>query len=337
MTTDGRAGGILSLLACVLLAAGCEAEWGGARFALEDPAPPPAEPEASDPSAEAEEVPLPDGPLLYLARPLGPGTARVTPVAGLPAGGGVPRPLELPERLAPEFRARFDSAFLRAGTELVLQRWGRRIGSVVLSDSPSVGDPACPSVAEGRLLLVPGQELPPFSPALPAELAPTLPERVPALEPVRGMTLAAPVIAERLIGGDRAYLARLVALQAVRIASDTAPGIAATYLIADSLGPGPPDGDAVSLFFLSAPDPARGYVTRWSELRRYASPERKEAFVYLDWALTPAGRLHLLRLYDGESTRLAAGFVPEGADEEAAGIEWREDPRCPALARLEGR
>lgn len=324
---------LLPLAACALLGAGCDAEWGGARFAIEDPAPPPPPDEAAEVSEEPQPLPLPEGPLLYLARAVGPGTARVTPVAALPPEGGVPRSLDLPRPLPPEFRARFDSTFLRPGTELTLQRWGRRIGAAVLSAPATAPDPGCPGVAEASLLLVPGQELPPVAPALPSELAPAIPERVPPLEPVSGMGLAAPVIAERLIGGDRAYLARRVSLQALLGAGDTATAMAATYLIADSLAPTPPTGDAVSLFFLADSDPRRGYVTRWSELRRYDSADRKEVFVYLDWSATPRGPLHLLRLYDGRSVRLAAGFVAEDGEEPA--VEWREDPGCPALARLE--
>lgn len=326
-------GSLLPLATCALLSAGCNAEWGGARFAIQDPAPPPPPDEEVEASSEPDPLPLPEGPLLYLVRPVGPRTARVTPVAALPPGGGAPRSLEFPRPLPPEFRARFDSAFLRPGTELALQRWGRRVASVVLSAAPTAPDSACPGVVEARLLVVPGQELPTLSPALPPDLSPAIPEPVPSLEPSSGMNLAAPVIAERHIGGNRAYLARRVSLEALLGAGDTATAMAATYLIADSLAPGPPTGDAISLFFLADSDPRRGYVTRWSELRRYDSADRKEAFVYLDWSATPRGRLHLLRLYDGRSARLAAGFVSE--DEEEPALEWREDPRCPALARLE--
>lgn len=319
-----------------LAAAGCEVEWGGARVALEDPAPPPPEPEAEETVEEEATLPLPEGPFLYLLRRDGPTGALVTPVAALPPGGGTPIDLELPSPWPAEFRARFDSTYLRPGTELVLQRWGERIGSVVLESARPPRDRACPSVADGTLLLLPGQSLPEITVALPPGLSPAAPERAPSFEPLRGMTVAAPVIAERLIGGDRAYLARRVSLQAVRVPGDTAPAMAATYLIDDSLAVGPPGEEAVSLFFLSVQDPARGYATRWSELRRYGDAADKEAFEYLDWARTPNGMLHLLRLYGGSTLRLAAGFVPEGAEDPAREVEWREPPSCPTLPRLVG-
>lgn len=320
-----------------LAGAACDVAWGGARVALEDPAPPPPEREVREADAEEVAIPLPDGPFLYAVR-VGPaGAVLVTPVAALPPGGGPPMSLGLPDPLTPDYRARFDSTFLAPGTELALQRWGRRIGSVVLRGGRPPSDAGCPSVAEGSLLLLPGQDAPRTSIALPQELSPAIPEPAGTIVPPRGMTIAAPVIAERLIGDDRAYLARLVSLQAIRVAGDAGPAMAATYLIDDSLAAGPPGGDAVSLFFLSTPDPERGYITRWNEVRRYAAPGRKEAYEYLDWAGTPAGGLHVLRLFDGSSVRLAAAFGLEWGDEALSDrVEWREGERCPALERLGG-
>lgn len=321
----------------ILPAISCDVEWGGARVALEDPSPPRPEP-AATPAEEERRIPLPAGPLLYLARPSGPTGVWVTPLAQLSAGGGVPVDLAPPDTLTAEYRARFDSVFLRTGTELVLQSAGRRIGSVVLGEVRSHGDPRCPSVSGGNVLVVPGQAMRETMVALPAALSPIVPERAPALDPVRGMVLAAPVIAERLIGGDRAFLAQQVSLAAVPFPGDTAAAMAATYLIEDSLAAGPPGEDAVSLFFLASHDPSRGYVTRWSELRRYGDPSRKEAFAYLDWVRMPNGRLHLLRMYDESSVRVAADFLPADAEAEAEQkVEWREEERCPALSRLSGR
>lgn len=333
----GRGGVLLPVLLLVLLPVGaCDVHWGGAHVSLEDPAPATTERRAPATTEEEHPLPLPRGPFLYLARPDGSGGARVTPVAALPPDGGAPAGVEFPDPLPAEYRARFDAAFLRSGGELTLQRWGRRIGTVVVRESRPPADPSCPSVAAGALLLLPGQTMPRTTIALPADLSPELPERVPTLEPVPGMVRAAPVIAENRIGGERAFLARLASLQAVLIPGDTAPAMAATYLIEDSLAAGPPAGDAVSLFYLAAHDRARGYVTRWSELRRYDTASGKEAFEYLDWASMPSGRLHLLRLYDGGAVRLAAGFVSGEGDGEEPEVEWREEGRCLALARLAG-
>lgn len=318
-----------------LAVAGCQVEWGGARMALEDPAPA-REPEAEETAEEEAAIPLPDGPFLYLLRRDGPTGALVTPVAALPPGGGPPIDLDLPAPWPAEFRARFDSVYLRPGSELALQRWGERIGSVVLGAARPPADRTCPSVAGGTLLLLPGQSLPEITVALPPTLSPAAPGRAASFEPLRDMTVAAPVIAERLIGGERAYMAQRVSLQALRVPGDTVPAMAATYLIDDSLAVGPPGEDAVSLFFLSVQDPARGYATRWSELRRYGEAADKEALEYLDWARTPNGVLHLLRLYGGSTLRLAAGFSPRGDEEPASEVEWREPPSCPALPRLLG-
>lgn len=312
------------------LAAACQVEWGGGRLALEDPTPRPEATEAAPREPETES-PLPRGPFLYAARVDRAGNARVVPVARLPAGGGLPLPLELPSPLTEGYRSRFDSAFLGPGSELVLQRWGRRIGTLVLRDPAGAADPGCPSVAPATALLIPGEPSPGLALAVPRELSPAIPSRTGAQEPARGMVLASPVLAERLIADQRAYLAQRAALEAVPLPGDTAPGMAATYLVNDSLAPGPPGAEAISLFFLARYEPALGYVPVWREIRRYDSPEEKEAFEYLDWIRLPAGTLHVLRRVDGSASGLAAAFLAEG--EEEPRVAWREE-ECSALRLL---
>lgn len=311
----------------LLAATACQVEWGGARLALEDPAP---QAEAAEPAPRAAE-PLPPGPLLYAARLDDTGNARVVPVARLPAEGGLPLALEPPSPLTEDYRARFDSAFLRPGSELTIQRWGRRIGTLVLQEPSRIVDRGCPSVAPATALLLPGEPPPPMALAVPGELAPRTPARAGAPEPTQGMLVAGPVLAERFIADQRAFLARRVALEAVLLPGDTAPGMAATYLVNDSLAPGPPGPEAISLFFLARHEPVRGYVGGWREIRRYDTAGEKEAFEYLDWIRLPAGVLHVLRRVDGSAAGLAAAFLPEG--EEEPRVAWREEG-CSALGLL---
>ncbi len=120
----------------------------------------------------------------------------------------------------------------------------------------------------------------------------------------------------------------------VELTGDTLTGMTATYLIADSLSPGPPGPQAVSLFFMARFEPSRGFIPVWEEVRRYGTAEDKESFEeYFDWIMLPAGRLDLLRRFDASSLRLAAGL---SASDGERSIVWVEDPSCPVLERLGG-
>lgn len=331
-----RVGGPSRLVAAILALlvwGACQVEWGGGRVALEDPAPPPDTTAAEPEDAEPELPPLPVGDLLYLSRSAPDGSARVTPIARLTDGI---EPLGIPSPLVELYRARFDSTFLAPGTELELHAHGERIGSLVLGERRPVTDAACPSVARATILLVPGQTIPELGFGLPLRRGAEGPSRALAPETVRSMSVAAPVLAERLMGDERSYLARRVAFKAVRLPPDTAPALAATYLVSDSLMAGPPAGDAISLFYLARWEAARGYVPVWQELRRYATAAQKEVLEHLDWFRTRTARVDLLRRYTGLGVGLAAGAAPLAGPAGERRIDWREPEACPALDRLTG-
>lgn len=310
--------------------AACDVEWAGARLALEDPSPVTEDPTAEAPTPRAE--PLPPGPLLYAARLEPSGDALVVPVARL---AGTLEPLGLPASITEEYRARFDSTFLRPGLELSLQSGGRRIGTLVLTAPATSADAACPSLARATALLLPGQPVPRIAFALPQEIPARPPERVAAMEPSRAMVVAGPVLAERLIDDRRAFLAQRVALLSVPARDDTLPWMAATYLVSDSLATGPPAGDAISLFFLARYKKGRGYSSVWQEVRRYDSADQKEAFEYLDWLSAPGGRIDFLRRYGGSRVGLVASLLPEAGTSGERGIDFAESGGCRVLELLE--
>lgn len=336
--------------ACASLLAACDVEWGGGRVALEDPAPAP-DPAEAVPAEEAPEAPLPRGPLLYMVRAAGgpeAGGALVVAVARL---DGAPAPLELPPAPTERWRARFDSTFLAPGSELRLHAGGARIGTLVLEGEAFAPDASCPSVGRGTALLLPGQRLPPLAFALAPEGPSPEIRPLPRRAPDPRMAVTGPVLAERLIGGPRAYMARRAALSAVPLAVDSVPAMAGTWLVNDSLAPGPPGNNAISLFFLARYAPVRGYVPVWSLVRRYDDPSEKEAFEHLDWIRLPEGRLDLLRRVDASGEGLAASLLPseegeegealpgtpEQADEAAAAreLDWVESGPCRGQALLE--
>ncbi|MFQ5888956.1 MAG: hypothetical protein ACE5JR_02770 [Gemmatimonadota bacterium] len=321
--------------AASLLSAACKVEFGGASFALENPAPPPAPtPEAPAEDTAAAPIPLPEGPLLYVARFATAGDrALVLPIVRVTTDGIAD--LELPGALPADFRARFDSAFLRPGAELALHAGGERIGSLVLAERRIILGDGCPSAAEAHVLVPPGGRAPSFGLAVPLDVAAAPPVRFAPSEPDRRMLRYAPILAERLLreaGERRPFLARRVRLATVRFQRDEAPGIAATYLIGDTLAPVAPAGEAVSLFYLARFEPARGYVPAWSIVRRYTSPAEKEAYAFLDWVALPSGRIDFLTLFNGAARRLAASAASVGERR----IDWREPAGCPSPQLMKG-
>jgi hypothetical protein len=317
---------------------GCQVEWGGGQISLENPAPPP-DTTAVAQQLEPEQLPLPDGPFLFAVRLNGTGSARLVPLAGLSGSPTADGDLELteisiPDAEDPSFRARFDSVFLANGAEFDLHARGARLGSLVVDGVSRSGVGRCPSVASGHALLMPGQDVPVYAFAVPAGVSGvTGTTRVRPIEPTNSMNVAGPVLAERLIGGDRAFLARRQSLSPIALAGDTLAGMAATWMIADSLAPGPPGEQAVSLFFLARFEPTLGFIPLWEEVRRYSDAQDKEALEYLDWIQLGAHRLDVVRRYDASSVRFAVSVTEEGEDRE---ISWMEPAECSTLDRLAG-
>jgi hypothetical protein len=317
----------------VAAAGGCEFEWGGASFHLEDPSPPPVEADVEELAAEEVELPLPAGPLLWAVRSTGAGGEAVAmPVARLE--NGVPRSLDFPEPPPEGYRARFDSAFAVRGTEMALGAAGSRIGSLVFSGPPRTVDAGCPSVVPARALLPPGVALPVISFGLGAgtSAGDVLAPRTPVVDD-RIRTFG-PILTEQLLrqgGESRPFLAQRADLVAVPWPGDNRPAMAATDLINDSVGADAHTGAATSLFFL-ARFGATGYVAEWSEMRTYSGSESREIFTWFAAVPGPNGRIDFAVRRDGPARLLVASTE---SDEGERGIDWTEGARCPALELLE--
>lgn len=319
-------------LVLVIWVSGCDVEWGGTSFHLVNPSPPPSETEAA-PEAEEVVVPLPTGPLLWAVRSAGPGgEALAMPVARMESNG--PVPLDFPTPVPEGYRARFDSAFAQAGRELALGAGGSRAGSLVLTGPPRVVDAGCPSVVPALMLQPPGSRPLQVAFATSQDLATGGIEVTPMVEPDNRIRTFGPILAEQLLrqgGEDRPFLAQLADLVAMHWPGDQRPAMAATYVINDMLDGAPPEGDAVSLFFLARFDPTAGYVVDWSEMRSYSGGTR-EAFRWLEAVPGPDGRIDFAVLLDGAARRIVASVAREV---EARGIDWTEGSRCPSLELLE--
>lgn len=324
-------------MAAVVAAAGCQVDWGGGRIALENPAPPPDTTGTAE-ALEPTQLPLPSGPHLFAVSLRTGGDARLVPVAAIRDVDGdlSLEPIPFPDAEDPTFRARFDSVFLADGRELHLLARGRRLGSLVVTGDAAPGATGCPSVGSGRALLVPGQDLPPMAFAVPVGIAgPSAPLRVAPVPETNSMNVAGPVLAERMIGEERGFLARRRSLTAVELPGDTLAAMAATWLVADSLAAVPPLGEnAVSLFFLARFEPVEGFIPIWEEIRRYDDPADKEAFEFVDWIRLGAHRLDFVRRYDASAVALAASITAPDEDRQ---ISWIEGPECRTLERLGAR
>ncbi len=320
---------VLALLAPAW-AGGCDVEWSGARIGIEEPEGGPASAEDSA-AVEPEPLPpLPRPPLLYYVRVDPSGRALAAPAARFGPDGRL-RELTLPDTTPRAWRARFDSAFHPSGRELALHSASRRAGSLVLSGSRSP-DPSCPPVAEGQVFVAPGAPVPDEALAMPGGTWAAEPGPGVRAEPDDRIRLFAPILAERLLGEEgieRAFLAELVDLAAVPYPGSQRAGMAASYLIGDTLAPAPPSDSAVSLFYLARYSSDEGYTPRWVRLHRYDASGGKRAYGYVAAADGPYGRVHFLRQYGASSVRLAA-LWPDSAGDPGE-ISWTAGERCSPL------
>lgn len=319
-----------------LAAAGCDASWGGTSVTVEEWRTETPAPEEAEAVPEAGAAPLPEGPLLFAVRADTAGRALVAPVARLAPDG--PAAPAWPDGPWEGYRARFDSAFLAPGSELALLADGQVVGAVSLGAARSVPDPACPTVAAGRLLVLPRADAPPGTAFAVARAdSPAPPARYDPPAPDQNTRVYSGVLAERVLEeagiSTPPGLAR-VALSAVRIGGGPRPGIAATYLAGDSAAPGPPAGEALSLALLAGYDPARGYVPVWSSVRTYSTAAEKLVLEHIDWIRAPSGRVDLHRAIGATGTRLAA-LVWRGEEPPDGEEPWLERERCAAFRLLE--
>ncbi len=337
MTPIRRSAALVPVLAAALLAAAaCDVEWGGARVGLETPERPGSVDTARTEAEEDDLPPLPEGPLLHVVRVDGDGRATALPAARMTPAG--PAPLDLPDNPPEEWWERFADSLRAPGTELPLHATGRRVGTLILGAAGEPVNAECPAAAEGRVLLPPAAPVP----GVAFAWTPTAGERPRSPEPAarpastRRLRLFGPILAERLLteaGVEQSFLARRAAFEPVAFPGDTAPGMAATYLIGDTLAPVPPRSDpAHSLFFLARFDPSDGYVPVWSRAATYRDTADKVVLSHLDWIVAPEGRVELLRRIDARGVRMAS--VRTGGEEPPEEPGWIASGRCRVLETL---
>jgi hypothetical protein len=307
-------------------------EWGGADFALIDPAPVVViEPELAE-METAVDLPLPDGPFLYAVRTDEGAEAWAVPIARISSAGL--DTLTLPGTFGEMYRERLDARTLPAGLELMLMADGHRVGTLVLDGTRRTLHAACPSAGAGRMLLAPGDAPPEwaFAVEIPDDAAATeIPTARTSVTLDNRMRTFGPILTENLFqdaGENRAYLAQPSVLEPVAL-PDGSPGMAGTYLINDRIDGDGPTGRAASLFFLARYQPSSGYEPLWWEVRRYGGDAGgREFFVYRGAMSGPLGRIDFAERLGGQSPTLVASI--EGADGKSRTIDWVESELCPS-------
>lgn len=285
-----RRGRAVSLLITAILAVmtACDnVNWGGGDVAI---VPPPPRAVAAPGDAEpAVEETLPEGPIIHYVARTG-ASATMVPVGEIVGDSMLPLRAQSDPRL---FADRFIAEHLRQGSEFVLFRDGVRVGTLVVQSAAAPAGDACTALprATGSLELSPQAAGTTEFLAVSQLHAPQVPRRIePQLETTRGMTFVAPILAERMLRSRGApmpasWQRAMRQVKPFPVTTGQAPGFAATFLVGDTLGPGPAD-QGYSLFFLAEPSPAQvGWDTVFVNYHDYARQGKAAPRVidFLDW------------------------------------------------------
>ncbi|HWV58589.1 MAG TPA: hypothetical protein VNZ57_14130 [Longimicrobiales bacterium] len=273
------------LLIVIGLTACDNVQWGGADLVI---VPPPPHVSDDGPIEERTGVErLPEGPVLYHVRVQG-GSAALVPIAEI-AGDSL-RPIRAASDWA-EFGERFIAEHLREGSEFTLYRNGARAGTFVVQSAglPAAADCAPIPVASGVLELTAAAAAYPEFLAMarvhapPAGYEPPIP-----LAPDQRARIMAPILAEQIIRARGAMLPNdwqraTAQIHPFPTEPGGQPGIAATFLVGDSLGIGL-DDQGQSTFFVALPS-GTGYDTVYVRFADYPSAGKSAPRVvdFFDW------------------------------------------------------
>jgi hypothetical protein len=289
----------------VILLAGCDnVSFGGADIAVVPP--PPRAVAVPEGAAEAGVEPLPANPVLYYVARTADG-GYMTPVGEIVGDSLAPiRSIGDPTTYA----GRFIAEFMREGGEFTLFSRGRRAGTFVVATTAMPQTPTCPllPIATGALELSSGVTASEFL-ALARADAPVVPARTPPPEVAAGVrSRVAPILAERIMRVRRAQLpgnwvranAQVIAFPAMNLPD---PAFAATFLVADTLGPGL-NNEGHSVFFIAVPTRDQtGWDTVFVSFRNYPETGKAAPRVvdFLDWSRDDQAEL-LLQVYGVSDT-----------------------------------
>ncbi len=325
------------MLATALMApnlAGCDnLSWGGVQVEVREPEfeRPPSAGVVTDTLAEPEPLELPAEPVLFHVRRLDRGgRATIEPVAEVAASGLKPIGPHRAER-ADEFVAEFNRRFFALDEPYALFRGPTRVGTVYVRSPAVSGSGVCAVLrAQGQIeLRPPADTLSEFHAWRPGLRAGS--DTLEVSERREEMLTLAQVLARRSVteGGvaGRWRFANPSDFRALRVGAGSR-GFAATFMVDDSLGVGPPADSAGAVFVLADFAPAVGYFPLLFQASWYG-PGQKRALRWIDAVDVLGGpeREWLLRAYGDAGT----WYELAGPQGESGAILWSSRrPVCEA-------
>lgn len=280
----GRTAALLILTA---LPACDNVEWGGADVQVVPP-PPPAGSEVIAPDAQTfADLGLPAGTVLFhVVR--GADGAQVVPVAEV--SGDSLRTLRRPSGVSPEaYEQRFRQAVLEPGSQLQLFRRGAPVGTLALGGAGPVTACGIPTATGSVTTVAAATDVGEFlafrrglEPEVRGEFTPP---------PITGsINTYANIVAEKLILQEglprpRSWAGARRDLQALEVARDETPEMAATYLVGDQLAVGSAAEEGYSVFYVADYTTRGGYTPFYSEVRDYRRQGKAapRAIDHLNW------------------------------------------------------
>ena len=262
-------------------------QWGGSQ--IEVVPPPPAASMIEIPPDEQvySEFGLPRGSVLFHVSRTEDG-ALLVPVAEL--SGDSLRTLRRPAGVAPDaFESRFRETVVPAGAEFRLFRRGAQVGTFLAQRPGPVTACGVPTVYGSATVVAAATDAPQFL-AFRRGLEPTVRGEYTPLQVTGSIRTYASIVAERLILQNglprpRSWQGAQRDLQPVEVNQGGHPEMTATYLVGDSLAPGPADPQGYSVFYLADYQTDRGYNPIYSEVHDYRRDGKISLRVvdYLNW------------------------------------------------------
>lgn len=253
------------------------------------------------PDAEDEEgavaMGLPVGPILFHVVRAEDGPLLI-PVAEL-SGDSLRTIRQPPEVAAETYQSRFRETALPIGGQFRLFRRGAAVGTFIIDGHGPANACGVP-IATGNLSVVAAAADAPQFLGFAAGLSPEVRGQYNPPQITGSITTYASIVAEKLIlqaglPRPRSWTGAQKDLDAVQVMEGAHPEMSATYLVGDSLAPGPSDPQGYSVFYLADYETARGYNPVYSEVRDYRRVGKQAPALvdYLDWNAQPGADILL--------------------------------------------
>lgn len=311
----------LPILIVSALAACDNVQWGGAQIEIVPP-PPASDVTALEPDEQVyTEFGLPRGPVLFHVTRTEEG-ALLIPVAEF--SGDSLRMVRRPAGVSPQaYETRFRETVIPTGGEFRLFRRGGMVGTFIAQRPGPVTACGVPTAYGNATVVAAATDATEFL-GFRRGLEPSVQGEFTPLQITGSIRTYASIVAERLILQNglprpRSWQGAQRDLQPIEVMPGGHPEMAATYLVGDSLAPGPADPQGYSVFYLADYETARGYNPIYEEVHDYRSDGKISLKLvdYLDWDEDESPEV-LLQVF----RRSGSGYAVLGQRGEGWRKEW---------------